>query len=136
MAGAQGFIVLSYGHFQLKFVPDITTMDILLLLYFFFMQRRISFPPIFLEKSQHLIGTSIGIDNYWCYFITEHLAGRMTWKVAVLGSRSGAILFGASALKTKGFALFFDLHSPWNFGQWACGFKNMAGRWEAVIDRC
>lgn len=68
-------------------------------------------------------------------FIVEHVAGGMTWRIAILGSGTGAILFGVSALKTKGLALSLGLHSAWNFGQWTFGFKNKSGIWEAVVEK-
>ncbi|MGH2564732.1 MAG: hypothetical protein ACRDE5_09470, partial [Ginsengibacter sp.] len=27
------------------------------------------------------------------------------------------------------------LHSAWNFGQWAMGFKNKPGIWQAVVEK-
>jgi membrane protease YdiL (CAAX protease family) len=66
-------------------------------------------------------------------FILEHVIGGMTWKMAIIGSGLGGILFGVAALKTKGLALPFGLHSAWNFGQWAVGFKNKPGIWNAVV---
>ncbi|MBS1757409.1 MAG: CPBP family intramembrane metalloprotease [Bacteroidetes bacterium] len=138
MATAQALIVLFYGHFQLKLVPDIAMTDILLplLLYFFIACREeLAF------RSYSLRSLNISLGPFWALtvigiiFIVEHVAGGMTWKMAVLGSGAGAILFGVSALKTKGLALSLGLHSAWNFGQWTFGFKNKPGIWEAVVEK-
>src|SRR4051812_17004818 len=68
-------------------------------------------------------------------FILEHIASGMTLKMAITGSGSGGVLFGLSALKTKGLALPLGLHSAWNFGQWSMGFKNKPGIWATVVEK-
>jgi uncharacterized protein len=68
-------------------------------------------------------------------FIAEHVVGGMTWAQAILGSGTGAILFGLAALKTKGIALPMGIHAAWNFTQWCTGFKNEPGIWQTVIDK-
>ena len=138
MAAAQALIVLSYGHFQLKLVPDIAMMDIFLPLLLYFLvacREELAF------RSYSLRRLNSSLDSVWALtiigiiFTVEHVAGGMSWKMAVLGSGTGAILFGVSALKTKGLALPLGLHSAWNFGQWTFGFKNKSGIWEAVVEK-
>lgn len=138
MAASQALIVLVYGHFQLKLVPKISITEILspLLLYFFIACREeLAF------RSYSLRSLNISLRPIWALtiigviFIIEHVAGGMTWKMAILGSGAGAILFGVSALKTKGLALSLGLHSAWNFGQWTFGFKNEPGIWQAVVEK-
>lgn len=138
MAASQALIVLSYGHIQLKVVKNLAGWDIFfpLLLYIFVATRE---ELVF--RSYSLRSLNITLGPVWALviiavlFITEHVAGGMTWKMAIIGSGTGAILFGVSALKTKGLALPLGLHSAWNFGQWIFGFKNNPGIWKAIVEK-
>ena len=138
MAASQALIVLMYGHFQLKLVPEISIAQILspLLLYFFVACREeLAFRSYSLRSLNISLGPVLALTIIGIIFIIEHVAGGMTWKMAILGSGAGAILFGVAALKTKGLALSLGLHSAWNFGQWTFGFKNGKGIWQAVVEK-
>lgn len=138
MAASQALIVLIYGHFQLKLVPKISIIDLLspLLLYFFIACREeLAFRSYSLRSLNISLGPILALTIIGIIFIIEHVAVGMTWKMAILGSGAGAILFGVSALKTKGLALPLGLHSAWNFGQWTFGFKNEPGIWQAVVEK-
>lgn len=138
MAASQALIVLIYGHVQLKLVPNISIIDILppLLLYFFIACREeLAFRSYSLRSLNRVLGPVWALTIIGIIFIIEHALGGMTWKMAILGSGAGAILFGVAALKTKGLALSLGLHSAWNFGQWTFGFKNKPGIWQAVVEK-
>lgn len=138
MAASQALIVLSYGHFQLKLVPDIQITDILLPLLLYFLiacREELAFRSYSVRSLNISLGPIWALTIIVVIFILEHVAGGMTWKMAILGSGAGAILFCISALKTKGLALSLGLHSAWNFGQWTFGFKNKPGIWEAVVEK-
>lgn len=138
MAGLQALVVLMYGHFQLKLVSNISFFDILspLLLYFLIACREeLAFRSYSLRRLNISLGPILALIIIGVIFIVEHVAGGMTWRFAILGSGAGAVLFGVSALKTKGLALSLGLHSAWNFGQWTFGFKNKPGIWEAVVEK-
>lgn len=138
MAATQALIVLSYGHFELILVQEIAMVDILfsLLLYFVVACREeLAFRSYSLRSLNISLGPVWALTIIGAIFIVEHVAGGMTWKMAVLGSGLGAILFGISALKTKGLALPLGLHGAWNFGQWTFGFKNKPGIWEAAVEK-
>lgn len=138
MAVSQALIVLTYGHFQLKLVPEISMIDILsslLLFVFIACREELAFRSYSLRSLNISLGPIWALTIIGIIFIVEHVAGGMTWKMAVLGSGAGAILFGVSALKTKGLALSLGLHSAWNFGQWTFGFKNKPGIWEAIVEK-
>lgn len=138
MAASQALLVLFYGHLQLKLVPDISIIDILspLLLYFFIACREeLAFRSYSLRSLNISLVPVLALTIIGIIFIIEHVAGGMTWKMAILGSGAGAILFGVAALKTKGLGLSLGLHSAWNFGQWSFGFKNKAGIWQAVVEK-
>ncbi|MDP4185244.1 MAG: CPBP family intramembrane metalloprotease [Bacteroidota bacterium] len=138
MAASQALIVLIYGHIQLKIAPKISILDILLplLLYFFIACREeLAFRSYSLRSLNIKLGPIGALTIIGTIFIIEHVAGGLSWKMAILGSGTGAVLFGVSALKTKGLALSLGLHSAWNFGQWTFGFKNEPGIWQAVVEK-
>ncbi|MFS2186060.1 lysostaphin resistance A-like protein [Mucilaginibacter sp. Mucisp84] len=60
-------------------------------------------------------------------FVFEHIWGGMNWWMALIGSGTGALLFGYAALKSKGIGLPLGLHTAWNMGQWCWGGKGDAG---------
>lgn len=62
-------------------------------------------------------------------FILEHRLAGMSWRMSVIGSGTGGLLFGLTALKTKGLALPIGLHSAWNFGRWMFGLTGSPGIW-------
>ncbi len=138
MAIIQALIVLSFGHIRLSFDPQITVMEILLpfLLYFLIACREeLVFRSYSLRSLNYVLGPAAALIIITILFVLEHVVGGMTWKMAILGSGTGAILFGLAALKTKGLELPMGLHSAWNFGQWSLGFKNTPGIWKAVVEK-
>jgi len=138
MAVTQALIVLRFGHFQLNRVPKITTTEILspLLLYFLVASREeLVFRSYSLRSLNYSLTPALALLIMTAIFIFEHVVSGITWKMALLGSGAGGILFGLAALKTKGLALPLGLHSAWNFGQWSLGFKNEPGIWEAVVEK-
>lgn len=66
-------------------------------------------------------------------FVFEHIWGGMNWWMALIGSGTGALLFGYAALKSKGIGLPLGLHTAWNMGQWCWGGKGDAGIFTQVI---
>lgn len=138
MAVSQVLIVLAYGHFQLTPVSEISMMNISspLLLYFLIACREeLAFRSYSLRSLNISLGPVLALTIIGIIFIVEHIAGGMTWKMAIIGSGTGAILFGVCALKTKGLALSLGLHSAWNFGQRTFGFKNKPGIWKALVEK-
>jgi len=59
----------------------------------------------------------------------------MSWVQAILGSGTGAILFGIAAIKTKGIALSAGIHTAWNFVQWGAGSKNDSGVLHVIVEK-
>ncbi len=138
MAATQALLVLAYGHFQLRRVPEISITEIFLPLLLYFLvacREELAFRSYPLRTLNISLGPVLALIIIAVVFILEHVAGGMTWGTAILGSGAGAFLFGVAALKTKGLALSLGLHSAWNFGQWMFGFKNRAGIWEAIVEK-
>jgi membrane protease YdiL (CAAX protease family) len=138
MAVIQALTVFCFGHLQLTIVPDITAQQIILplSLYFFVACREeLIFRSYSLTSLSHSFSSAVALLLITVIFVLEHVVAGMTWEMAVIGSGLGGILFGLSALKTRGLALPLGLHSAWNFGQWMVGFKNKVGVWEAVVEK-
>ncbi len=137
MAAMQALTVFSFGHLQLILSnTSILQIGLSFLLYFFVAGREeLVFRSYALRSLNYSFKSAFALAVITILFILEHVAAGMTWKMAVIGSGLGGILFGLSALKTKGLALPLGLHSAWNFGQWALGFKNKAGIFEAIVEK-
>lgn len=138
MAVIQALTVLGFGHLRLFFIAHITVQEIIapFLLYFFVACREeLVFRSYSLRSLEYSFSSAVALLFITVIFILEHVAAGMTWKMAIIGSGLGGILFGLAALKTRGLALPLGLHSAWNFGQWMVGFKNKPGVWNAVVEK-
>jgi hypothetical protein len=138
MAVIQALTVFGFGHLQLFFMSHITAQEIIVsfFLYFFVACREeLVFRSYSLRSLEYSFSSSAALLMIVVLFILEHVVAGMTWKMAIIGSGLGGILFGLSALKTRGLALPLGLHSAWNFGQWVVGFKNKPGVWNAVVEK-
>jgi membrane protease YdiL (CAAX protease family) len=137
MAVIQALTVFGFGHLRLV-LSNASILQIVLpfLLYFFVACREeLVFRSYALRSLDNSFTAVFALSVITILFILEHVAAGMTWKMAVIGSGLGGILFGIAALKTKGLALPLGLHSAWNFGQWAVGFKNKPGIFEAINEK-
>jgi membrane protease YdiL (CAAX protease family) len=138
MAVIQVSIVCSFGHLRLKYVLGITAPEVLLsfVLYLFVACREeLVFRSYLLRGLSYTYSSTVAMLIMIALFVVEHIMAGMSWKTAVIGSGLGGVLFGLAALKTRGLALPFGLHSAWNFGQWMAGFKNNEGVWKAIVDK-
>lgn len=138
MAVTQGLTVFGFGHLKLVLVSPITPMSIVLPLLLYFLvacREELAFRSYSLRTLDYSFTSAFALFTITVIFILEHVVGGMKWEMAIIGSGLGGILFGVSALKTKGLALPLGLHNAWNFGQWAMGFKNKPGIWEAIVEK-
>ena len=138
MSAIQALTVFGFGHLQLTIVPNITAQQIILplsLYLFVACREELVFRSYSLRSLDYSFSSAVALLSITVIFVLEHVVAGMTWKMAVIGSGLGGILFGLSALKTKGLALPLGLHGAWNFGQWMVGFKDKAGVWTAVVEK-
>ncbi|WP_422082388.1 CPBP family intramembrane glutamic endopeptidase [Ulvibacterium sp.] len=138
MAVTQAMIVLSFGHFQLKLVPEITMAEIGLPLLLYVLagsREELVFRSYSLRSLSYSLTPFLALVIMTTIFSLEHLVSGNTWQNAIIGAGTGGILFGLAALKTKGLALPLGLHIAWNFGQWSLGFKGRPGIWEAIVEK-
>ncbi len=138
LATLQALLTSAFGHVQLIRNPApgfIYIFGYFLLYLLVACREELAFRAYPLRSLVRVLGSWKGQLIIAIIFSLEHLISGMTWKMAILGSGTGAILFGIAALKTKGIALPIGLHTAWNFGQWSWGFKNMPGILEAVVKK-
>lgn len=138
MAIMQVMIALSFGHFHLNLVPEITMAEIFLLLLLYILagsREELVFRSYSLRSLSYSLTPFLALVIITAIFIIEHLVAGMTWQNAIIGTGTGAILFGLAALKTKGLALPLGLHIAFNFGNWALGFKGRPGIWEVIVEK-
>lgn len=134
----QVMIALSFGHFQLNLVPEITMVEIVLLLILYILagfREELVFRSYSLRSLSYSLTPLLAMVIITAIFSIEHLVSGNTWQNAILGSGTGAVLFGLAALKTKGLALPLGLHIAFNFGNWALGFKGRPGIWEVIVEK-
>ena len=138
LAALQPALVLITGHVKLLPVPDISynTVIAYFLLYLAIgVREEVAFRGYPLFSLNRAAGHWFALLVVGIIFIAEHIAGGMSVGAAIWGSGAGSLLFGFAALKTKGLALPIGLHSAWNFGQWAFGFKNETGPFHIIIEK-
>ncbi len=134
----QVMITLSFGHLQLNLVPEITRTEILLILLLYIFagcREELVFRSYSLRSLSYSLTPFLALVIITVIFVIEHIFGGMTWQNAIIGTGTGAILFGLAALKTKGLALPLGLNIAFNFGNWAFGFKGRPGIWEIVVEQ-
>lgn len=137
MAVIQALTVFGFGHLRLVLSNGSLLQIVLSFLLYFFVACReeLVFRSYALRSLDYSFGAVFALSVITILFILEHVVAGMTWKMAVIGSGFGGILFGIAALKTKGLALPLGLHSAWNFGQWSMGFKNNTGIFKAINEK-
>lgn len=138
MAIMQVMIALSFGHFQLNLVPEVTVYEIVLTLLLFILagtREELVYRSYFLRNLSNSLTPFLALVIMTVVFSIEHLVAGDTWQNGILGAGTGAVLFGLAALKTKGLALPLGLHIAWNFGNWALGFKGRPGIWEVIVEK-
>jgi membrane protease YdiL (CAAX protease family) len=137
MAILQAVTVLATGHLQLVRVQNLQLLDIVIPFVLYFLvacREELVFRSYALQFLRDRFAPLFALIFVTVIFILEHVISGMSWTMSIIGSGLGGILFGVAALKTRGLALPLGLHSAWNFGQWATGFKGMPGIWRAVVD--
>jgi membrane protease YdiL (CAAX protease family) len=138
MAAIQALTMYSFGHVQFHLILDINTQKIIVSFFLFFFvacREELVFRSYSLRSLDYSFSSSVALTVIVVIFILEHVAAGVSWKMAIIGSGLGGILFGLAALKTRGLALPLGLHSAWNFGQWTMGLKNQPGLWNVVVEK-
>lgn len=138
LASLQPALVVLVGHVKLVPAPNITFGAILASSALFFLaacREELAFRAFPLRSLTYRMGAWRAQLIVAIIFSLEHVAGGMSWSGAFLGSGVGALFFGIAALRSKGLALPVGLHAAWNTGQWALGFKQVPGIWQAVVEK-
>lgn len=138
LAILQALIVMGFGHLKLIMSPNFNWGTIVFYLFFYGLiavREELVFRSYLLRTLDYKFKAVFALSVMIILFIFEHILSGMSWKMSIIGSGLGGLLFGIAALKTKGIALPIALHASWNFGQWITGFKNQSGIWNAVVDK-
>lgn len=137
IAGLHLYLVLIFGHISLiNTALSFNSVALSFLLYLILATREeIAFRSYALRSLSYRIGPWKAQIIITVIFALEHMAGGFTWQQAFLGSGIGSVLFGLTALRTKGIALPIGLHAAWNFGQWCFGLKNTPGIWQTSASK-
>lgn len=138
MTSLQPAFVLLSGHYKVTPASHISfnTIFFYLMLYILVaLREELAFRSYPLFSLHYRFGLWPSQLIILVIFMLEHVAGGMTWIQAFTGAGLGALLFGFAAIKTKGIALPFGLHTAWNFGQWFFGFKKETGILQGVAEK-
>ena len=127
VAGHVRWVPSTAGHFAA--IP-VTLLTYLLLS----CREELAFHGYPLRQLNHLFGPYAALLGIGLIFAVEHVIGGYSWVNALLGSAMGSVLFGMSALATRGLAVPIGLHAGWNFGQWVIGEKETPGLWTVVTE--
>jgi len=131
-------LILFNNHIQLVPSPKFAFMQVVaaFVLYMFIaIREEIAFRAYPLRSLDKVMASWPALAIIFVIFSLEHVLGGMTWVQAFLGAGVGSVLFGVASISTKGLAMPVGLHTAWNFGQWAVGFKDDTGIWRAMIDK-
>jgi len=134
----QAVIVSNFAQVKFCLSANFSPVSIVssLLLYFLIACREeLVFRSYALRNLAYIMKPLIALIIITIIFILEHVIAGVSWKMSILGSGFGGVLFGLSALKTKGLALPLGLHFAWNFTQWLLGFKDKTGVWQEVVEK-
>lgn len=138
MVVVQAIIISSFAKVKFSLTFDIQLINVItsLILYFLIACREeLVFRSYSLRSLAYSINAATALVIITIIFIIEHVIGGSSWKMAILGSGFGGVLFGLSALKSKGLALPLGLHFSWNAAQWLLGFKNNTGVWREIVEK-
>lgn len=134
----QATIASTFAEIKFSLSTDISVLSLIpsIILYFIVaLREELVFRSFALRSLANSSNPIFALILITIIFILEHIISGMSWKMAVIGSGFGGILFGLAALKTKGLALPIGLHFSWNFTQWILGFKDDTGVWKEVVEK-
>ncbi|MCJ7936295.1 MAG: CPBP family intramembrane metalloprotease [Chryseobacterium sp.] len=134
----QALIVMAFGHLKLIMNPKVHLGTVVFSLFFYLLiaiREELVFRSYVLRTLDNKFKAVFALSVMIVLFIFEHVLAGTSWKMSIIGSGLGGLLFGVAALKTRGIALPIALHTAWNFGQWITGFKNQSGSWYTIVDK-
>ena len=62
-------------------------------------------------------------------FAVYHVWVGVPWRVALITTGTGSVLFGMAAMASRGLAVPIGMHTAWNIGQWMIGLNGSPGLW-------
>jgi membrane protease YdiL (CAAX protease family) len=138
MVVVQAFIIVKFTDVKFTLASNIQALNVItsLMLYLLIACREeLVFRSYAIRSLASAISPSSALVIMTVIFVIEHVIGGMSWKMAIVGTGLGGILFGMAAVKSKGLALPLGLHFSWNATQWLLGFKNNTGVWREIVEK-
>jgi membrane protease YdiL (CAAX protease family) len=136
MVAIQAIVTTSFAEVTFVLSPDIPLIRIassFVLYMLVAVREELVFRSYSMRSLANSIDPIFAIIVITIIFILEHVIAGVSWKMSVIGSGFGGILFGLAALKTKGISLPLGIHASWNFTQWMLGFKDDTGIWKEIV---
>ncbi|KFC60432.1 hypothetical protein FEM08_08090 [Flavobacterium gilvum] len=134
----QALIASNFAEIKFNLSGNISVLSIISSLGLYFviaLREELVFRSYAMRNLANSINPVFALVFITIIFILEHVISGMSWKMSIIGSGLGGILFGLSALKTKGIALPLGIHFAWNFTQCLLGFKSNSGIWKEVVEK-
>ncbi|MFV8324273.1 CPBP family intramembrane glutamic endopeptidase [Flavobacterium sp. ZS1P14] len=138
MVFIQALIVTNFADVKFYLASHNQPVNIItsLILYFLVACREeLAFRSYSLRSMAYSLKPPVALAIITVIFVMEHVIAGMSWKMSILRSGLGGILFGLAALKTRGLALPLGLYFSWNFNQCLLGFKNNTGVWREIVEK-
>jgi len=136
MVAIQAIVTASFAEVTFVLSSDVSISSIIYSLALYLLvalREELVFRSYTLRSLAIAMTPPVALSIITIIFILEHVLAGVSWKMSIIGSGFGGILFGLAALKTKGLALPLGIHSSWNFSQWMLGFKNDTGIWKEAV---
>lgn len=131
------FVSLFAGPIRFEIVSDIGAIAVLIFLARFLstsLMEEIGFRGFALQKLKSNMGTWPAVILTSIVFGLSHLMYGWDIQTILLGVVPGGLLWGMSAVATRGIAVPIGLHAAWNFTGWFAGNRAEVGVLRMIID--
>lgn len=125
------------GPIRFEWVSGIGAVTVLIFFTRFFstsLMEEIGFRGFTLQNLQHKIGIWPAVLITSIVFGLSHLLYGWNIQTILLGVIPGGLLWGMSAVATRGIAMPIGLHAAWNFAGWTAGNRAEVGLLRMIIE--
>jgi membrane protease YdiL (CAAX protease family) len=124
-----------YVHWTRRQETGITTLSAAFCAYLALACREeLAFHGYPLQRLRHKYGIWPAQLLIAAVFALEHMAGGVPWMHALFGAGVGSLLFGMTAIATRGLAVPIGIHAAWNLCHWSIGLKDGNGIFPATVE--
>jgi membrane protease YdiL (CAAX protease family) len=96
--------------------------------------EEIGFHGYALQQLESRLGTWPAVIITAIVFGLSHLSYGWSMQTIMLGVIPGGLLWGMSAIATRGLAVPIGLHAAWNFASWTAGARSETGLLRMVVE--